>query len=107
MTWIGVWSAVPWALLVVGAAAVGVAAKLMHARRWTLVPALALSVLLTLGAVGFFVLCSSSGVFTPIGLLAIAGGVCAIVFTSLAIGPFRRVAATRRRLREAGFDLDL
>ena len=35
------------------------------------------------------------------------GGVCAIVFTAIAIGPFRRVAATRRRLREAGFDLDL
>ncbi|HEY2743056.1 MAG TPA: hypothetical protein VGL86_00475 [Polyangia bacterium] len=107
VTWVGAYALVPWALLAVGAAAVFVAAKLMHARRWTLVPALALSILLALGAIGFFVLSSAAGVFTPLSLLGIAGGVCAIVFSAIAIGPFRRIAATRRRLRDAGFDLDL
>jgi hypothetical protein len=107
VTWIGIYALVPWLLLALGAAAIVVAAKLMHARRWTLVPALALSALMALGAIGFFVISSLSGVFSPLGLIAIAGGVVAIVFTALAIGPFRRVTATRRRLKQAGYDLDL
>jgi hypothetical protein len=40
-------------------------------------------------------------------VIGVVGGVTAIVFCALAVGPFRRVAATRRRLRDAGFDLDL
>ena len=107
VTWVGVYATVPWLLLAIGAASIFVAAKLMHARSWTLVPALALSALLALGAVGFFVLSSLSGVFSPLVVIAIAGGVVAIVFSALAIGPFRRVAATRRRLKQAGYDLDL
>lgn len=107
VTWIGVYALVPWLLVALGVAAVLVAAKLMHARRWTLVPALALSSLIALGAIGFFVISSLSGVFSPLGLIAIAGGVVAIVLSAIAIGPFRRVAATRRRLKQAGYDLDL
>jgi hypothetical protein len=57
VTWVGRYALAPWALLVVGATSIVVASKLMHARRWTLVPML--------------------------------------------------VTATRRRLRDAGFDLDL
>jgi len=107
VSWVGGYALVPWALVVVGVAAIAVAAKLMHARRWTLVPALALAILLALGAIAFFVLSSTAGLFTPLGLIGIGGGVTAIVFCALAIKPFRRVAETRRRLRDAGFDLDL
>jgi hypothetical protein len=107
VTWVGRYALVPWALVIVGAASIAVAAKLMHARRWTLVPMLVLSVLLTLGSIGFFALSSAAGVFTPLTLIGVGGGVTAIVFAALAITPFRRVAATRRRLRDAGFDLDL
>ena len=107
VTWVGTWAFVPWALVVAGATAIFVAAKLMHARRWTLAPALGLSILLALGSIGFFALSSLSGLFTPLSLIGVGGGVTAIVFCALAVGPFRRVAATRRRLRDAGFDLDL
>ena len=107
VSWVGAYALVPWALLVTGAAAIAVAAKLMHARRWTLVPAFALAIVLTLGSIGFFAVSSAAGLFTPLSLLGVGGGVTAIVFVALAVRPFRRVAATRRRLRDAGFDLDL
>ena len=48
VTWVGIWATVPWAMLAVGVASVAVASKLMHARGWTLVPAMALSILLAL-----------------------------------------------------------
>jgi hypothetical protein len=107
VTWVGRYALVPWALVVVGVASIAVAAKLMHARRWTLVPMLVLSVLLTLGSIGFFALSSVAGLFTPLTIAGVGGGVTAIVFAALAVAPFRRVATTRRRLRDAGFDLDL
>jgi len=107
VTWVGSYALAPWALLAVGAASILVAAKLMHARGRTLVPMLALSVLLTLGSIGFFALSSAAGVFTPLTLIGVGGGVTAIVFAALAVAPLRRVTATRRRLRDAGFDLDL
>lgn len=107
VNWIGLYALVPWALLVIGAAAIFVATKLMHARGWTLVPAVALAILLAFGSIGFFVLSSAAGLFTPLSLLGIGGGVAAVVFVALAIKPLRRVAATRRRLRAVGFDLDL
>jgi hypothetical protein len=107
VTWVGRYALVPWALVVVGVASIAVAAKLMHARRWTLVPMLVLSALLTLCSIGFFALSSVAGLFTPLTLVGVGGGVTAIVFAALAVAPFRRVAATRRRLRDAGFDLDL
>src|SRR4051812_13766568 len=98
VNWIGLYATMPWALVAIGAASIFVAAKLMHARRWTLVPALALSMLLTIGSIGFFVVASMAAVFTPLSLIGIGGGVTAIVFSALAVKPFRRVAATRRRL---------
>ena len=107
VSWIGLYALLPWTLLLLGVAGIFVAAKLMHARRWTIAPALALAILLALGSIGFFVVASLSAVFTPLSLIGIGGGITAIVFVALAWKPFRRVADTRRRLRDAGFDLDL
>jgi hypothetical protein len=107
ITWVGVFALVPWLLVAVGAAAIFVASKLMHARSWTLWPALALSIVLALGSIAFFAVSSMSGLFSPLTILGVGGGVTAIVFVTLAIRPFGRVSATRRRLRDAGFDLDL
>ena len=107
ISWVGGYAVVPWLLVAAGAGAIFVAAKLMHARRWTLWPAFALAVALTLGSLAFFALSSMAGLFSPLTILGVGGGVTAIVFVTLAIRPFGRVSATRRRLRDAGFDLDL
>lgn len=107
VSWVGSYALFPWSLIAVGAGAIFVAAKLMHARRWTLWPAFALAIVLTLGAVGFFAMSSLAGVFTPLSVIGIGGGITAIVFAALAIRPFRRIAHTRKRLRDLGFDLDL
>src|SRR5262249_38648335 len=100
--WVEGYAVVPWLLVALGARALSVAAKLMHARRWTLWPAFVPAVLLPLGSLAFFALSSMSGLFSPLTILGVGGGVTAIVFVSLAIKPFGRVAATRRRLRDAG-----
>ena len=84
-----------------------VAAKLVRGRAWTLGGALASSILLTLAGVGFLGLSLSSGLFSPLMMLAACAAVIALVFSALAITPFRKLLGVRRQLRTAGFDLDL
>lgn len=107
VSWIGAYATLPWLLVTVGAAGIGVAARLMHARRWSLAAGLAVAITLALGSIVFFVVASLAGVFTPLSVLGIGGGITAIVLVALAVRPFRRLLAIRRRLRAAGFDLDL
>jgi len=107
VTWLGNYVAMPWTLLVAGAAALFVASKLMHARRGSLAAGLAVSIVLAVGSVVFLVLASAAGLFTPLAVLGIVGGIAAVVLVAVAIPPFRRLAALRRRLRDAGFDVDL
>ncbi len=107
VSWAGAWAAIPWSLVALGAAALAVAAKLMRARSWSLAAGLGLSIALALAAVAFLVLAFVAGAFSPLTIFAIVAAVAAVVFTALAVRPFRAVAATRRRLRDAGFDLDL
>lgn len=105
--WAGAFVVGPIALLGFGAASIAVAAKLMHARSWSLAAALASSALLSLGCLGFLVLSVLSGVFSSIAVLAAAGAITALVLTLIAAGPFAGLMATRARLRDAGYDLDL
>lgn len=105
--WAGAYAFIPASLLLFGVIAIGVAAKLVRARSWSLMAALASAALLALGATGFFMLSTMSGVFTLLAVLGVGAGITALVMTVLAIGPFRRLLATRARLREAGYDLDL
>jgi hypothetical protein len=107
ITWRGSWAFVPWGLVALGAAGIFVAAKLVRGRAWTLGAAVATSILLTLAAVGFFALAVSSGLFASLHILAAGAAVTALVFTVLAIAPFRRLVGVRRQLRTAGYDLDL
>ncbi|HZS37439.1 MAG TPA: hypothetical protein VFF06_11470, partial [Polyangia bacterium] len=65
------------------------------------------SALLAASSAGFFGLSVISGVFGSLSVLAVAASVTALVLTAIAVGPFRRLAATRRKLRDAGYDLDL
>jgi hypothetical protein len=105
--WAGTWKVLPYALLIVGAAGIAVGAKLVRARGWSLSAALVVSSLLALGATFFFMLASMSGLFTLLALIGLGAGITALVMTVLAVGPFRRLRATRVKLRDAGFDLDL
>jgi hypothetical protein len=106
-TWIGGWWILPAALIGVGVVAIGVAAKLVRGRSWSLGAGLGAAALLALGSTGFFMVASMSGLFSLLALIGVGGGITALVMTVLAIGPFRRLMRTRVRLREAGYDLDL
>lgn len=105
--WLGVWKLPPLVLLVAGAAALVVGAKLMHARGWSLGAALATAGVLSLGCVAFLILSVMSGVFSSIAVLAACGAIVALVLTAVAAGPFRALQATRRKLKDAGYDLNL
>ena len=105
--WIDVWAVLPYVLIALGVAGIGVAAKLVRARSWTLAAGLVVSALLAASSAGFFGLSVISGVFGSLSVLAVAASVTALVLTAIAVGPFRRLAATRRKLRDAGYDLDL
>jgi hypothetical protein len=105
--WLGRWILVPLALVAAGALGIGVAAKLVRARRWTVTAALATAGLLIVGTLGFFVVGALAGVFSLLCMVGFAGGVAALVLAILAVKPFQRLMVTRAKLRDAGFDLDL
>ena len=105
--WLGSWVVIPQLLLGVGAFGIVVAAKLVRGRSWTLAAGLASSLSLAAGGVAMFVLSTLSGILTSLGLLALAAGITALILNILGIGAFRRLITARRRLREAGYDLDL
>jgi len=105
--WQGTWAILPWGLVALGAGAIFVAAKLQRGRAWTLAAAPTASILLTVAAAGFFALAVSSGVFASLHILAACAAICALVFSVLAIAPFKKLIGIRRQLRTAGYDLDL
>ena len=105
--WLGAWLVLPLALVAVGAAGIVVGAQLVRGRRWTLTAGLAMTALLALGSLGFFVVGELAGVFSFLSVFGFGGGIAAFVLTLLAVKPFRALMDTRARLRDAGFDLDL
>ncbi len=105
--WFGWYGCVPVALLlpVVAAALAGVG--LVRARPWSLRAALASSGLLLVADGAWVILIYRSGIVSPLGIASAGGGALALLFVLAAARPFAKVAAVRRRLREAGYDVDL
>ena len=105
--WRGVYAFVPFAFIVGGVATAAVAVKLLRARGWAYLAALAAAITLTVATGAWFVFTLSRGL---ISLLAFGTvGVCfvAAVAVVVATGPFEKVTTARRRLRELGQDVDL
>jgi MFS family permease len=100
------WMVIPWALVAVAVGGLYVASKLYRGRSWTLPAALALTILMTLGAVGFLILSILSGVLSLLGGIAVPVVVLTLVLEGIAWGPFTELTARRKKMREAGFDLD-
>jgi hypothetical protein len=105
--WVGSFSTVPMVLVAIGVVAIGVAAKFVRARAWALPAGIAIAAVLALAGAGFFILSTRSGLFTMFAILGVGTTWTALVLTLLAIGPYRRLMVTRRKLRDAGYDLNL
>jgi hypothetical protein len=105
--WLGAWVLLPLSQVAIGALGIAVGAKLVRGRRWSLKAAMVAAPLLLLGPLGFFVIGMLAGVYSLLSLFGFAGGITALVLTILAVKPFQRLMVTRRKLRDAGFDLDL
>jgi len=104
--WRGWMMALPVVLLVVGVAAGLVAAKLARARGWSLAAGIALGGALVLSTTGFLIVSFLSGVFALLAILAVMAAIAAVILQLVSVEAFRHVAATRRKLREIGTDLD-
>jgi len=94
------------AMLASGLAAIVVGAKLARGRNWAFAPALVLAVLSVAGSGVYFMWSFTHGILSLLALLAVGGAVAAAVLVALAIGPFHRMRAVRRRLRARGIETD-
>lgn len=105
--WGGAAGLVPYALMALGIAAGLIAAKVVKLRPWALPASLAIAGVLSLGTTVWLILSFSSGVYSMLGVAAAGAVIVALVLLAIAAAPYRRVVATRTRLRAAGCDLDL
>lgn len=105
--WFGWYGYVPVALFgpVVAAGFAGMG--LVRARPWSLRAAIASGGLLLVADATWVALIYRSGIVSLLGIATAGGGVLAFLFVLSAARPFARVASVRRRLRDAGYDVDL
>ncbi len=105
--WYGWYGYVPIALLVPVVASAVAGVGLVRARAWSLRAALAAGGVLLAADAAWVVLLYDGGIVSPLGIATVAGGLLAFLFVLSAARPFARVASVRRRLRQAGYDVDL
>ena len=105
--WRGLYAYVPLALIVAGVGAAAVAAKLLRARGWAHLAALAAAIALTVATGAWFVFTLLRGLLSLLAFGTVGVGLVAVVAVVIATGPFERVTTARRKLRELGQDVDL
>jgi hypothetical protein len=84
-----------------------VGAMLFRARAWAALAAIALSFALFLLSVLWLVATFAGGLFSVLALGAPVASAAAFVMSLLALGPSRRAARARQRMRERGLNLGL
>ena len=94
-----------YAMLIGGVLSIALSTRLMRGKAWTLSPAIALALVLSIGSGTFFVWSFTQGVVSLLALLAVGGGLTAAILVGLAIGPFGRMLRARKTLRERGIDV--
>ncbi len=102
----GIWGIAAVVLVVVGVAAAAIAVKLYRARAWAWGTALGLAVITVLGSGAWFVVMVLAGVISLLALATVGGALVTTLFVAVTGGAFNRVITARRRLREAGWDVD-
>jgi hypothetical protein len=92
-------------LALVGAATAASGLALMRGRGWSALGALVSSIALLLASAAWFLFSLANGLFSFFGLFAPMFALCAVVLAAVSIGPVKRVAAARDRLKAQGLDL--
>ena len=104
--WVFPWLIAPWTLLVLAVGGLYIASKLYRGRAWTLPAAMAVTVLMALGALGFLVVSILSGVLSLLGAIAVPAAVLTVVLEGIAWPSFQKLVSLRKKMREQGYDLD-
>ncbi len=99
-------SALPYVLMLSGAALLGVASFVYRARTWAAIAACVLAPSLTL-ILGGWMLYSFGAVFSCLLLMAVPGAALSSLLAFVSLGSVRTAAAARRRLAEQGMNLGM
>ena len=105
--WRGPYAFVPLALVAAGVASAAVAVKLLRARGWAHLAALAAAIALTVATGAWFVFMVLRGLLSLLAFGTVGMCLVAVVAVAIASGPFEKVTTARRRLRALGQDVDL
>jgi hypothetical protein len=105
--WRGVYAFVPLLFVAAGVGSAAVAAKLLRARGWAHLAALAISIVLTVATGAWFVFTVLRGLLSLLAFGCVGMCLVAVVAVAVSTGPFEQVTTARRRLRELGHDVDL
>ena len=107
VNWRGPYTFVPFLLVGAGIGSAAIAAKLLRARGWAHLAALATAIVLTLATGAWFVFMFLRGLLSLLAFGSVGMCLVAVVAVAVSTGPFERVTTARRRLRELGHDVDL
>ena len=100
----GLWEAMPFAQLGLGALAILIAFIVGRMRLWATHVGLVVSVLLTIVNGAWSIFSVGGGVFSLIALMAAGASCVSVPFVALSIAPCRRATEARERLRKDGLD---
>ena len=102
----GIFRAVAWAMLGLGLVHFAVATKIFRLRLWAAQAAFALAIVSTLGAAAWFLLSTTSGLFTLYALFLPLATAASAVLSFLSIAPARAATEARFRLDRDGLQTD-
>lgn len=105
--WRGPYAFVPFLLIGAGVGGAAVAVKLLRARGWAHLAALAAAITLTVATGAWFGFMVLRGLLSLLAFGTVGLCLVAVVAVGVATGPFEKVTTARRRLRELGQDVDL
>lgn len=104
---LGAMEVMPVVNCLLGVAAIGVATRLVAARRWAAVVSLAVSSLLVLGSGVWLIYAVANGFIAAFVLLAPTMSAAATFLCAISIGPCDRAERARDRLASQGLELGL
>ena len=104
---VGALAIVPYVLVLLGVATIGVGWMAGRARWWAATAGLALAVALTLVNLGWFVYAFAGGIYSCMSMVSVPVSIGASVAMVFTLTPVRRATEARERMRAQGLDVGI
>lgn len=99
------YDAVPWSLVGLGVVQLGLALLVLRNSHAATIAVSLLAPVIAVVAVGWALLASSNGIWSPIAMCEVPLAGTAALLAPFALGPTRRARDAKRRLQDSGMDL--